>query len=136
MRFPLRWVRIETHDLTKELTVDLIGGLTAPGLGGSAPAVGTNSLLSQLTWTCSDESVVKVYSGVAVAQSAGVAVVTATAPDGSMAVFTITVDAEDISSVQLKAGESNIVNLILDGSDAESYKDLAKLVEDTVTCWC
>ena len=120
----------ETHDLTKELTVDLIGGLTAPGLGGSAPAVGTNSLLSQLTWTCSDESVVKVYSGVAVAQSAGVAVVTATAPDGSMAVFTITVDAEDISSVQLKAGESNIVNLILDGSDAESYKDLAKLVED------
>ena len=120
----------ETHDLTKELTVDLIGGLTAPGLGGSAPAVGTNSLLSQLTWTCSDESVVKVYSGVAVAQSAGVAVVTATAPDGSMAVFTITVDAEDISSVQLKAGESNIVNLVLDGSDAESYKDLAKLVED------
>lgn len=120
----------ETHDLTKELTVDLIGGLTTPGLGGSAPAVGTNSLLSQLTWTCSDESVVKVYSGVAVAQSAGVAVVTATAPDGSMAVFTITVDAEDISSVQLKAGESNIVNLILDGSDAESYKDLAKLVED------
>lgn len=122
----------ETHDLTKELTVDLIGGLTAPGLGGSAPAVGTNSLLSQLTWTCSDESVVKVYSGVAVAQSAGVAVVTATAPDGSMAVFTITVDAEDISSVQLKAGESNIVNLILDGSDDESHKDLAKLVEDTV----
>ena len=115
----------ETHDLTKELTVDLIGGLTAPGLGGSAPAVGTNSLLSQLTWTCSDESVVKVYSGVAVAQSAGVAVVTATAPDGSMAVFTITVDAEDISSVQLKAGESNIVNLILDGSDDESHKDLA-----------
>lgn len=122
----------ETHDLTKELTVDLIGGLTAPGLGGSAPAVGTNSLLSQLTWTCSDESVVKVYSGVAVAQSAGVAVVTATAPDGSMAVFTITVDAEDISSVQLKAGESNIVNLILDGSDDESHKDLAKLVVDTV----
>lgn len=122
----------ETHDLTKELTVDLIGGLTAPGLGGSAPAVGTNSLLSQLTWTCSDESVIKVYSGVAVAQSAGVAVVTATAPDGSMAVFTITVDAEDISSVQLKAGESNIVNLILDGSDDESHKDLAKLVEDTV----
>ncbi len=122
----------ETHDLTKELTVDLIGGLTAPGLGGSAPAVGTNSLLSQLTWTCSDESVVKVYSGVAVAKSAGVAVVTATAPDGSMAVFTITVDAEDISSVQLKAGESNIVNLILDGSDDESHKDLAKLVEDTV----
>ena len=123
----------ETHDLTKELTVDLIGGLTTPGLGGgSAPAVGTNSLLSQLTWTCSDESVVKVYSGVAVAQSAGVAVVTATAPDGSMAVFTITVDAEDISSVQLKAGESNIVNLILDGSDDESHKDLAKLVEDTV----
>lgn len=122
----------ETHDLTKELTVDLIRGLTAPGLGGSAPAVGTNSLLSQLTWTCSDESVVKVYSGVAVAQSAGVAVVTATAPDGSMAVFTITVDAEDISSVQLKAGESNIVNLILDGSDDESHKDLAKLVEDTV----
>ncbi len=122
----------ETHDLTKELTVDLIGGLAAPGLGGSAPAVGTNSLLSQLTWTCSDESVVKVYSGVAVAKSAGVAVVTATAPDGSMAVFTITVDAEDISSVQLKAGESNIVNLILDGSDDESHKDLAKLVEDTV----
>ena len=123
----------ETHDLTKELTVDLIGGLTTPGLGGgSAPAVGTNSLLSQLTWTCSDESVVKVYSGVAVAQSAGVAVVTATAPDGSMAVFTITVDAEDISSVQLKAGESNIVNLILDGSDDESHKDLAKLVVDTV----
>lgn len=122
----------ETHDLTKDLTVDLIGGLTAPGLGGSAPAVGTNSLLSQLTWTCSDESVVKVYSGVAVAKSAGVAVVTATAPDGSMAVFTITVDAEDISSVQLKAGESNIVNLILDGSDDESHKDLAKLVEDTV----
>ena len=122
----------ETYDLTKELTVDLIGGLTAPGLGGSAPAVGTNSLLSQLTWTCSDESVVKVYSGVAVAKSAGVAVVTATAPDGSMAVFTITVDAEDISSVQLKAGESNIVNLILDGSDDESHKDLAKLVEDTV----
>ena len=127
---PLKMGQDETHDLTKELTVDLIGGLTAPGLGGSAPAVGTNSLLSQLTWTCSDESVVKVYSGVAVAQSAGVAVVTATAPDGSMAVFTITVDAEDISSVQLKAGESNIVNLILDGSDAESYKDLAKLVED------
>ena len=122
----------ETYDLTKELTVDLIGGLTAPGLGGSAPAVGTNSLLSQLTWTCSDESVVKVYSGVAVAKSAGVAVVTATAPDGSMAVFTITVDAEDISSVQLKAGESNIVNLILDGSDDESHKDLAKLVEETV----
>ena len=123
----------ETHDLTKELTVDLIGGLTTPGLGGgSAPAVGTNSLLSQLTWTCSDESVVKVYSGVAVAKSAGVAVVTATAPDGSMAVFTITVDAEDISSVQLKAGESNIVNLILDGSDDESHKDLAKLVVDTV----
>jgi len=123
----------ETHDLTKDLTVDLIGGLTTPGLGGgSAPAVGTNSLLSQLTWTCSDESVVKVYSGVAVAQSAGVAVVTATAPDGSMAVFTITVDAEDISSVQLKAGESNIVNLILDGSDDESHKDLAKLVVDTV----
>lgn len=127
---PLKMGQDETHDLTKELTVDLIGGLAAPGLGGSAPAVGTNSLLSQLTWTCSDESVVKVYSGVAVAQSAGVAVVTATAPDGSMAVFTITVDAEDISSVQLKAGESNIVNLILDGSDAESYKDLAKLVED------
>lgn len=126
----LKMGQVETHDLTKELTVDLIGGLAAPGLGGSAPAVGTNSLLSQLTWTCSDESVVKVYSGVAVAQSAGVAVVTATAPDGSMAVFTITVDAEDISSVQLKAGESNIVNLVLDGSDAESYKDLAKLVED------
>ena len=107
----LKMGQVETHDLTKELTVDLIGGLAAPGLGGSAPAVGTNSLLSQLTWTCSDESVVKVYSGVAVAQSAGVAVVTATAPDGSMAVFTITVDAEDISSVQLKAGESNIVNL-------------------------
>ena len=126
----LKMGQVETHDLTKELTVDLIGGLAAPGLRGSAPAVGTNSLLSQLTWTCSDESVVKVYSGVAVAQSAGVAVVTATAPDGSMAVFTITVDAEDISSVQLKAGESNIVNLVLDGSDAESYKDLAKLVED------
>ena len=63
---------------------------------------------------------------------AGVAVVTATAPDGVMAVFTITVDAEDISSVQLKAGESNIVNLILDGSDDESHKDLAKLVVDTV----
>ena len=123
---PLKMGQKETYDLTKELTVGLIGGLTPP------PAVNTNSLLSQLTWTCSDESVVKVYSGVAVAQSAGVAVVTATAPDGSMAVFTITVDAEDISSVQLVAGESNIVNLILDGSDAESYKDLAKLVEDTV----
>lgn len=131
---PLKMGQDETHDLTKELTVDLIGGLTTPGLGGgSAPAVGTNSLLSQLTWTCSDESVVKVYSGVAVAQSAGVAVVTATAPDGSMAVFTITVDAEDISNVRLRDGKTNIVNLILDSpDDKESYRDLAELVKDDV----
>ena len=123
----------ETYDLAQDIEVKLTGGLADPGLNpGGDPAVDTDALLSQITWTSSDESVVKVYSGVAVAKSAGVAVVTATAPDGSMAVFTITVDKEDISGVQLKAGESNIVNLILDGSDDESHKDLAKLVEDTV----
>ena len=79
--------------------------------GTTDTAMSKNSavLMSKITSTSSDESVAEVIDGVVAAKAVGKTIVTGTAPDGSMVVFTVTVSAADISGVALKDNESRIV---------------------------
>lgn len=116
----------EIEDLWQYITVSLTGALddTQPMNPND------KALRDQITWSNSDESIVAALSGVLVARAAGTAVVTANAPDGTKVIFTVTVEAADISGVRLKDGESRVINLTLDSAQ-DAYKDLSKLVEDT-----
>ena len=122
----LKLVGKEIEDLWQYITVSLTGALddTQPMNPND------KALRDQITWSNSDESIVAALSGVLVARAAGTAVVTANAPDGTKVIFTVTVEAADISGVRLKDGESRVINLTLDSAQ-DAYKDLSKLVEDT-----
>ena len=124
----------ETRDLWNYVKLSMTGEYktNSGNQGTTDTAMNKNSavLMSKITWTSSDESVAEVIDGVVAAKAVGKTIVTGTAPDGSMVVFTVTVSAADISGVALKDNESRIVNLTLNDA-ANNYKDLAAMVEDT-----
>mgnify|MGYP000159825813 CR=1 FL=1 len=124
----------ETRDLWNYVKLSMTGEYktNSGNQGTTDTAMSKNSavLMSKITWTSSDESVAEVIDGVVAAKAVGKTIVTGTAPDGSMVVFTVTVSAADISGVALKDNESRIVNLTLNDA-ANNYKDLAAMVEDT-----
>lgn len=124
----------ETRDLWNYVKLSMTGEYktNSGNQGTTDTAMSKNSavLMSKITWISSDESVAEVIDGVVAAKAVGKTIVTGTAPDGSMVVFTVTVSAADISSVALKDNESRIVNLTLNDA-ANNYKDLAAMVEDT-----
>ena len=124
----------ETRDLWNYVKLSMTGEYktNSGNQGTTDTAMSKNSavLMSKITWISSDESVAEVIDGVVAAKAVGKTIVTGTAPDGSMVVFTVTVSAADISGVALKDNESRIVNLTLNDA-ANNYKDLAAMVEDT-----
>ena len=132
-RFSVNGFGVYTMQIGKKDTMDLNSEVTVAKVPQDSPMeLSEETMKSMLGWTSSDESIATVDAGYVVAKAAGTVVITATASDGSMANFLVTVLPKVLSNVKWADGADANVVLFYNVDEPESIDVTDRVVAANV----